>query len=133
MVRRRGSSVRTPTDAFFDELAARAHEPLVRSASGTVRFDLVDGDEIEHWYITMRSGDVEVSHKNARADAVVRLGRDAFDGMVSGTMNAMAATLRGELAVEGDLGLVMLFQRLFPSPPTAGAPEVAARGDGGGG
>jgi putative sterol carrier protein len=74
----------------------------------------------------MRGGDVEVSHKNARADAVVRLDRDMFDGMVSGTVNALAATLRGELLAEGDLGLVMHFQRLFASPPTIGAPEVAA-------
>ena len=119
--------MRTPTDAFFGDLAARGREPLVRSVSGTLRFDLVDGDGVEHWHITMRDGDVEVSHKNASADAVVRLDRHAFDGMVSGTVNAMAATLRGELTAEGDLGLVMLFQRLFPSPPTVDAPEVAAK------
>jgi putative sterol carrier protein len=131
MARRRGSSVRTPTDAFFDGLAARGNEPLMRSASGTVRFDLADGDEVEHWYVTMRGGGVEVSHKKANADALVRLDRDAFDGMVSGTVNAMAATLRGELEVEGDLGLVMLFQRLFPPPATAGAAETAAKGGSG--
>jgi hypothetical protein len=36
---------------------------------------------------------------------------------VTGRMNAMAATLRGVLDPEGDLGLVLLFQRLFPGPP----------------
>lgn len=124
MVRRQRSGVSTPTDEFFGDLAARAREPLLRSASGSVRFDLRDGDDVERWYITMRGGEVDVSHRNARADAVVRLDREAFDGMVSGTLNAMAATLRGELTAEGDLGLVMLFQRLFASPPAGGAPGV---------
>ncbi len=33
----------------------------------------------------------------------------------------MAAVLRGAIALEGDWELIVLFQRLFPSPPsTAG-------------
>jgi hypothetical protein len=35
------------TEGFFDALAKRGHEPLLHSASGTVRFDLVGGGSIE--------------------------------------------------------------------------------------
>jgi putative sterol carrier protein len=41
--------------------------------------------------------------------------------MVEGKVNAMAAVLRGEVSLEGDLGLVISFQRLFPGPPRTGA------------
>jgi putative sterol carrier protein len=105
-------------DAFFGELTSRGREPLLKSASGALRFDLLDGERIEHWYVTMHEGDVTVSRKKGRADAVLRLERSTFDGLVSGRINAMAATLRGDLVPEGDLGLVLLFQRLFPGPPS---------------
>jgi hypothetical protein len=39
--------------------------------------------------------------------------------MVIGKANAMAATLRGVIVPEGDLGLVISFQRLFPGPPAS--------------
>ena len=32
-------------------------------------------------------------------------------------VNAMAALLRGAMGVEGDVELLVLFQRLFPGPP----------------
>ena len=118
----------SPTDSFFADLATRRHEPLLKSASGSVQFDLVDGERLEHWCVTMDKGDVAVSHKNAKADAIVRLDKATFDGMASGRVNAIAATLRGELVPEGDLGLVLLFQRLFPAPEGAdGAADLVAR------
>jgi len=106
----------SPTDAFFADLAGRRHEHLLKRASGTVRFDLVDGERLEHWCVVMNSGDVTVSRKNAKADSVVRLDKATFDGMASGKVNAMAATMRGDLVPEGDLGLILLLQRLFPAP-----------------
>ena len=36
-----------PTATFFDALAERGHEPLLRGASGSVRFDIVDGRKID--------------------------------------------------------------------------------------
>jgi putative sterol carrier protein len=105
------------TMTFFDTLAERGHEPLLKSTSGTLRFDLRDGDRVEHWHVDVRKGDVAVSRRNAKADAVVRLDKVLFDRIASGSMNSMAATLRGVIAPEGDLKLVMLFSRLFPGPP----------------
>jgi putative sterol carrier protein len=107
------------TTEFFESLAERGNQPLVQSASGTIRFDLVKGRTVEHWHVAIKKGDVSVSHKETKADAVVRLERGLFDRIVTGRENAMAATLRGVLVPEGDLGLVMLFQRMFPGPPAA--------------
>jgi hypothetical protein len=122
------AAAKAPTDAFFADLGERGQEPLLRSVSGTLRWDLLDGPRVEHWYVTIRKGDVHVSHKNAKADAIVRLEKAIFDGMATGTVNAMAAALRGELTGGGDLGLVMHFQRLFPSPPAGAARAATARG-----
>ena len=78
--------------------------------------------------MSIEKGDVTVSQEDTRADAVVRLDRSLFDGIVTGRANAMAAALRGVVAPEGDLGLVISFQRLFPGrPPRARArPERQA-------
>ena len=105
------------TEKFFESLATRGREDLLQGSSGTLRFDLADGRAVEHWTVTIESGDVSVSRAKAKADAVVRVDRDFFDGIVSGRENAMAAMLRGVLVPEGDLGLVMSFQRLLPGPP----------------
>jgi putative sterol carrier protein len=37
-----------------------------------------------------------------------------FDDLASGRANAMAAMLRGAVAVDGDRTLMIRFQRLFP-------------------
>ncbi|MBV8235056.1 MAG: SCP2 sterol-binding domain-containing protein [Acidimicrobiia bacterium] len=107
---------RSPAAAFFDDLAGRGCEPLLKNVSGTIRFDLDDGGRVEHWSVSIDEGDVAVSHSRARADAVIRLAKSTFEGMIGGRVNAMAATLRGELVAEGDLSLMTMFQRVFPGP-----------------
>jgi putative sterol carrier protein len=87
-----------------------------------VRFDLVDGGSVRRWYVAVDRGAVSVSHRSAKADAIVRLDRTLFDRVVTGRSNAIAALLRGSIVAEGDLGLVLSFQRLFPGPP-GGRPE----------
>ena len=105
------------TTAFFDRLAEREHEPLLASTSGTLRFELRNGRRTHYWYVAIEKGDITVSRENAEADAVVRADKSLFDGLATGRVNAMAATLRGALHASGNLGLVMSFQRLFPGPP----------------
>jgi len=107
---------RSPTAVFFDDLAGRGQEPRLKSASGSLRFDMADGDRVEHWFVTLDNGDVSVSRSTSRADAVVRLDKSMSDGLVTGRINAMAAVLRGDLVPEGDLSLLLLFQRVFPGP-----------------
>jgi putative sterol carrier protein len=113
-----------PTDEFFRELVTRGHHPLLGRASGTIRFDLADGDRVEHWYVTVQKGDVTVSHKNVKADAVLSGEKELFDRIATGRENAMAALLRGAVAPQGDITLMLGFSRVFPGPPSP--PDVPA-------
>jgi putative sterol carrier protein len=110
------------TTEFFQGLATRGHEPVLAKATGTLRFDLrYGGARAERWLITIDKGDVAVSHKNAKADCVVRADRALFEGIANGESNAMAAFLRGAVEIDGDRGLLLAFQRAFPGPPRKGA------------
>jgi putative sterol carrier protein len=115
------------TKDFFQALGRRGHEPVLRNASGTIRFDLADGDRLETWYLSVKKGDIGVSRKSAEADVVVSCDKALFDGMRRGEVNAMAAALRGVLVARGDLGLLLSVARLFrgaqdarPGAPAAG-------------
>jgi hypothetical protein len=119
-----------PVGEFFDGLAERGHEPLLQNVSGTLRFELVDGERVEHRYLTIKNGDIVISHKDAEADAVVRTSKVLFEGMTAGRVNAMAATLRGAVVPRGNLALVVAFQRLFPGPATSRAKAGAGSGEG---
>jgi putative sterol carrier protein len=106
------------TTEFFGALAARRHEPALAKATGTVRVDLTDGRRrTGGWLIAIDKGDVEVSRRRGEADCIIRVEKGVFDGIVSGRVNAIAAVLRGAVQLEGDLRLLVLFQRLFPGPP----------------
>jgi hypothetical protein len=104
----------SPTADFFARMAGP--QPLLKRVTGTVRVDLRDGDHVEHWYLTVADGEVAVSHRKAKADTVVRVERSMFDDMVTGSINTTAAVLRGDLTIDGDLGLVLLLQRCFAGP-----------------
>jgi len=66
-------------------------------------------------------GAITISHRNAKADGVMKTEKKLFDGMTEGTVNADAALLRGSLDTEGDLGLLCSLARLFPGPPRSRA------------
>jgi putative sterol carrier protein len=102
----------TATETFFTSLADRGYEPLLHRASGTVRVDLGD----EPWYLELHKGRVNVSRRDDEAECVVRAEPANFDKVASGQTNAMAALLRNELMFEGDPGLIVLLQKLFPWP-----------------
>jgi putative sterol carrier protein len=105
-----------PTEEFFAELDSRGHEPMLRKATGSLRFDLVDGTNESHWSVAVKKGDVSVSQTNAEAECVVTTDRPLFNAIVRGERNAMAAILRGEIGVDGDRELLVLFQRVFAGP-----------------
>jgi SCP-2 sterol transfer family len=104
------------TTTFFEGLAERGHEPLLANAKGTVRVELTDGTRTERWLVSIDKGDVAVSHRNVRGDCTIRAPKDVFDEAARGELNAMAAVIRGAVAVEGDWELLGLFQRLFRGP-----------------
>lgn len=104
------------TTDFFSALEARRHEPLLEKESGTLRFDLTTGKRTKRWLVEIEDGDVSISHRNAKADCVVRAKKSLFDGIATGQQNAMASVLRGEVGIEGDRTLLVRFQKLFPGP-----------------
>jgi putative sterol carrier protein len=105
------------TAEFFAGIAERGHEPLLEKATGTLRFDLRDGKKIDCWLVSIVKGDLAVSRRNVGADFVVTTDKAVFDDIASGKTNALAALLRGAINAEGDIQLMVLFQRLFPGPP----------------
>ena len=102
------------TERFFAELATRAHEPLLRKASGSMRFDIVDGRTTRRWIVSVERGDMTVRAGGGDASCVARTDKSVFDKVATGRMNAVAAMLRGDLQVEGDWRLLVRMQRLFP-------------------
>ena len=114
-----------PIEDFFERLTRSVPDRL-RRADGSLRIDLTSGTTIERWFVTMHGGDVSVSHRNAKADSVIRTSKDQFEGMITGRVNAMSAALRGVVSLEGDPTLLVLFQRALPGPPSTATGQGAA-------
>jgi predicted lipid carrier protein YhbT len=116
---RAGSPTMTadPISQFFADLAAPGHLATFEGDSATLRFDVHDGGQIQHWYVAVSNGDVAVSRQNKAADAVIHVERPTFEAIVTGRMNAQAALLRGLLTCEGSMAALMMFQRCLPGPP----------------
>jgi putative sterol carrier protein len=110
-----------PTAQFFQELGSRGHDPRLGTITGTLRFDLASGKRTTRWLVAIEQGEVAVSHRNAKADCVLRADKRLFDGIASGEQNAFAAVLRGAVGLEGAPELLVRFQRLFPAPPGSGS------------
>jgi hypothetical protein len=101
---------------FLRALEQRGHEPALDRTSGTVRFDLDRNGRVEHWRLEIRRGAVTVSRGSGPADGVIKAQATVLDDLASGRANAMASMLRGAISYEGDPGLLVHVQRLFPSP-----------------
>ena len=104
------------TAEFFDALGQRGNEPLLGRTRATVRFDIDDGGVIDHWLVQLHDGEVAVTHGDGEADSIISADRAAFDEVASGRTNAMSATLRGAVVLDGDPRLLVRVQRLFPAP-----------------
>ena len=116
-----------PTQEFFEDVARRGHEPMLKRLSATVRWDLITGDRVEHRVIRIDHGKLKVSVGKEPADCVITLERAVCDDVVTGRTSWLAAILRGTAAVEGDPELMILTQRLFlrQAAPAAGSSGVA--------
>ncbi len=112
-----------PINDFFAGLAEPGHLATFEHEVGTVRFDVPDATakadvtDVEHWHVTIDDGDVTVTREPLPAEAVVRIARPYLELIVTGRLNAVAAMLRGLLAVEGSVASLMMFQRCLPGPP----------------
>jgi alkyl sulfatase BDS1-like metallo-beta-lactamase superfamily hydrolase len=108
----------SPTEDFFDTLARRGHVPEVEHEHGRLRFELVDGPRTDHWLVSIDDGDVTVSRdvEDADVDAVFSADRSLFDQAVVCEGNVVAAYLRGEVGVKGNMDLIATLLRLLQGP-----------------
>ncbi len=112
-----------PISQFFANLAAPGHLATFEGHSATLRFDVADGGQMQHWYVAISNGDVAVTRQNGvtrqdkGADAIIHVERPQFEAIVTGRMNAQAALLRGVLTCEGSMAALLMFQRCLPGPP----------------
>jgi hypothetical protein len=116
-------------EQFFAEVKGREHEPTLRRISGTIRYELTNGNGkgssngngADTWMISIDKGDLSVAHRTGKADTVVRADRRLFERIVTGRATAMASMLRGLVFIDGDPELAVLSSRLFA---TTGMTEV---------
>ena len=102
---------------FFDNLGVAGHIPTFERESASLRFDIADGKDVRHWFVMVADGEVTVTNRDKKADAIVRLQRPHAEALVTGRLNAQAGYLRGVLDCEGDMAALMMFQRCLPGPP----------------
>ena len=106
-----------PVARFFAVLAQPGHLATFEGESATLRFDVLDGERVDRWYLTVVNGDVTVTRRNGQADVVVRIKRPDMEAILTGRMNAQAGLLRGLMSYEGNVAALMMFQRCLPGPP----------------
>jgi len=117
------------TRRFFEAVDRRGHDPRLSGAVGTVRFDLTEGDEVDHWFISIDDGNLSVSREAPRdADAVLSADAGLFERAVRGEANVVTAMLRGAVVITGDLRLLIQLERLLPGPPNARGPRCLRPG-----
>ena len=104
------------TSRFFDDVGRLSDVLALGRTNGSLRIDLDRAGQVEHWRVELRRGSVTVSREAGPADCVVKTDASVFEDLARGRANAMAATLRGQLLLEGDPTLLIRFQRLFPAP-----------------
>ncbi|MFL5767971.1 MAG: SCP2 sterol-binding domain-containing protein [Actinomycetota bacterium] len=105
------------TSDFLETLPSRNNDPVLRQLSGTIRLDLRDGKVIESWFLQLDDGEVKVSHRKGKADCIATMEAKLSDGLATGKLNAVSAALRGEIEIQGQVALLLGFQRLYPGPP----------------
>jgi hypothetical protein len=119
------------TDAveeFFNGLARRGYEPLLRHSSGSIRFDVKDdGGAIDHWRVAIDQGKVTVARDDAAADTVVTQDRAVLINAIEGKRTMMIALGLGEIGLSGNFERAISFQRLFGRRPEMATTRAAGR------
>ena len=109
------------THAFFERLAKREYEPLLHSVSGTIHCDIQD---VGSWFVVVNNGAMAVSSAPVGADCMFTCSREDFERMVVGTQNPTTLFLQGKMQITGNIGLALMFQRLFPDESLSGAQQA---------
>lgn len=114
----------TAAEDFFADLGRRGYEPLLKRVDGRLRFDVGTSHRTKRWLVSIDHGDLAVSHENRPADCAVQVDSATLEDIITGKDNAIAATLRGAVIFEGNVELLLLFQRLLPGPQAQPAAPI---------
>ena len=95
---------------FFTALATRRYEPLLHSVSGTVQW-IIEGEG--YWNVVITKGAITVSRDTMVPDSVMSCSEDTFLALAKGVQNPLTAFLQGKLALQGNIALAQVFQRIF--------------------
>lgn len=112
-----------PTAEFFDDLARRGFDARLGTVTGTIGFDLDDGEDHSHWVVAIDRGHIAVSAEPRTADCVLHATRAQFNAIILGQDSALAAMFRGATTTEGNLQLLLYFERLLPAAAGARDPR----------
>ncbi len=117
-----------PTEHFFAELSERGRVPALEPFSGSVLFELRDGEHTERYFLTITRGEMSVAREGVNSDCILRTDVGCFDAIAAGELNAVQAVLRGLVDIEGQGILLAALRRLFPAGRAAsGEPAGYAR------
>ncbi|GHO90729.1 hypothetical protein KSF_007770 [Reticulibacter mediterranei] len=95
---------------FFNTLATRRYEPLLHSVSGTVQWNI---EEEGKWNVIIDKGTITVNRNAVVADSLMSCNKDILLVLANGAQNPLTAFLQGKLAIDGNVGLALVFQRIF--------------------
>ncbi|TNH30159.1 SCP2 sterol-binding domain-containing protein [Micromonospora orduensis] len=112
---------------YLQQLDDGRRPDLPETTAGTLRLDVRGDGGTEHWYLTVADQHVRVTRSAEEADLVVRADRVVFDRLANGSVHVVAALLRNDITVRGDLRLLTLLRRIFPGPNGARHPRELGR------
>jgi putative sterol carrier protein len=121
-----GGAMSEATEEFFYELHHHGHGRLLKKTNATIRFDLVHGQEVDHWLVAITNGAAQVSREERAADTVIHTDEAFFERMARGEAKPVPAWLRNDITSEGEFRFIVLLERLFPPPPGARHPRAVA-------
>ena len=109
---------------FFTAFATRHYEPLLHSVSGTVQWN-IEGEG--QWNVVIDKGMIAVHRDAVVPDSIISCSKDTFIALTKGEQNPLTAFLQGKLAIQGNIGLAQVFQRIFQNQPDKSMTATSSR------
>jgi hypothetical protein len=119
-----------PTAEFFDHLARRGFDDRLDTVTGTIDFDLDDGEKHSHWVVAIDRGHIAVSAEPRAANCVLHTTPARFNAIILGEDSALAAMFRGATTTEGNLQLLLYFAPPRLDQPGSTRAPRSCSGDG---
>jgi putative sterol carrier protein len=105
----------TPADTF-KFMEANYDKNAAKGLNATFQWEL-SGDEGGTWALQFENGEAKLIEGGVEKPNVnFKLASADWVAIATGKLNAMNAFMTGKLKMEGDMGLAMKVQALFPQP-----------------